>query len=200
MENITVTDTKQLKLAPTEHNVHPLIRQRFSARAFTENPITDAEMLTLFEAAAWAPSSMNEQPWRYRYALRGMPAFDELWNCLMPGNQPWTKQAAALVVSSGIKVLAKDGSPNHAWMHDVGLANANVLTQAVSMDLFGHIMGGIDRAKANALLSIDEAREGIICFMAFGHLGDADLLEEPFKTRELTPRRRRPIAETVTAL
>lgn len=202
MPHTTVSpeDTKDLKRAQTAHPVHPLIRDRFSARAFAAEPFTHDVVLTLLEAAAWAPSSMNEQPWRYRYALRGTPAFDRLWECLKPGNQPWTREAAALLVCSGIKVLARDGSPNTAWAHDVGLSNANLLTQAVSMGIYGHLMGGIERAKAEELLGIDPTREGIVCFLALGYLGTADQLGEPFRTRELTPRTRRPLTELVTAL
>lgn len=197
---VTPEDTKDLKRASTTHPVHPLIRGRFSARAFADAPFTHEVMLTLLEAAAWAPSSMNEQPWRYRYALRGTPAFDRLWECLRPGNQPWTRNAAALVVCSGIKVLDRDGSPNTAWEHDVGLSNANLLTQAVSMGIYGHLMGGIDRGRTEALLGLDPAHEGIVCLLALGYLGTADQLGEPFRTRELTPRTRRPLAELVTAL
>jgi nitroreductase len=192
--------TKALKHAPTKHAVLPHIRQRWSARAFDGQPLAEAELHTLFEAASWAPSAMNEQPWRYRYAVRGTPMFDRLWECLMPGNQPWASNAAVLVVSSGMKLYHKNNAPNHSWMHDVGLANANLLTQAISMDIFGHLIGGYDHAKADALLNIDEAAEELVCFLALGHLGAASLLEEPFRTRELTPRSRRSLEETVTAL
>lgn len=191
---------KIVKRASTMHAVHPLIRDRFSARAFADAPFTDEVMRTLLEAAAWAPSSMNEQPWRYRYAMRGTPAFDALWECLKPGNQPWSRNAAALVVCSGITVLARDGSANLAWAHDVGLSNANLLTQAVSMGIYGHLIGGFERCKAEELLAIDTAREEIVCLLALGYLGDPDTLAEPFRTRELTPRTRRPLDEVVTAL
>ena len=192
--------TALLKEAPTEHAVHSLIRNRWSARAFSTAPLTHEDVHTLIEAAAWAPSSMNEQPWRYRYALRGSAAFGQLWECLMGGNQPWTKDAAALVVCSGMKLLAKNGQPNNAWKHDLGLANANLLTQALSMNIYGHLMGGFDHAKANEALSIDEVNEEVFCFLALGYLGEAEQLIEPFKTRELTARSRRPLAQTVTAL
>ncbi len=178
----------------------PFIRQRWSARAFDDRPLSEGELHTLFESASWAPSAMNEQPWRYRYALRGTPMFDRLWECLLPGNQPWAAHAAALVVSSGMKLLHRNNAPNHSWMHDVGLANANLLLQATSMDIFGHLIGGFDHARANTLLNIDEATEELVCFLALGRLGPASLLEEPFRTRELTPRHRRPLEETVTAL
>lgn len=193
-------DIKALKEAPTEHPVHALIRQRFSARGFSEKPLTAEVMNTLFEAAAWAPSSMNEQPWRYRFALRGTPAFEQLWNCLAPGNQPWTKAAAALVVCSGKTFLHRNNEPNHNWKHDVGLANANLLMQAVSMDIYGHLMGGFDHNKTNTALGLGDGSEEVTCFLALGYLGDAEQLVEPFKTREHTARTRRALSGTVTAL
>ncbi len=194
------TDIKALKEAHTEHAVHALIRQRFSARGFSEKPLTAEVMNTLFEAASWAPSSMNEQPWRYRYALRGTPAFEELWECLAIGNQPWAKGAAALVVCLGRTNLQRSGQPNHYWLHDVGLANANLLIQAASMDIYGHLMGGFDHHKAKATLGLSDLAEEVACFIALGHLGDAEQLVEPFKAREHTARSRRALNETVTAL
>ncbi|MBK8341251.1 MAG: nitroreductase family protein [Flavobacteriales bacterium] len=193
-------DTRAIKEARTTHAVLPLIRQRWSARAFSDRPITEEELHTVFEAASWAPSAMNEQPWRYRYALRGTPWFAALWECLLPGNQPWAQNAGALVVCSGLVLLHKHNQPNHSWQHDVGMANANLLTQAVSMGIYGHLMGGFDHAKANSALSIDTTTEELVCFLALGHLGDPGGLPEPFLTREITPRTRRPLPETVTAL
>ncbi|QQR88148.1 MAG: nitroreductase family protein [Flavobacteriales bacterium] len=193
-------DIKGLKAAPTEHAVIPLIRQRFSARGFSDAPLTTDVLMTLFEAAAWAPSSMNEQPWRYRFALRGSQQFELLWSCLTAGNQPWTKNAGALVVCSGSTVLQRNGEPNHYWLHDVGSANSNLLLQAASMDIYGHLMGGFDRAKASELLGPVGGKEEIACFLALGYLGDPATLVEPFKTREHTPRARRALDQTVIAL
>jgi len=202
MEGTSVIDTRALKVAHTEHAVLPLIRERWSARAFSEKPITDEVMRTLFEAAIWAPSAMNEQPWRYRYALHGTEDFQRLWDCLSGGNQPWAHNAGALVVCSGMKLLRshKNRQPNHSWQHDVGLANANLLLQATSMGIYCHLMAGFDHEKANAALGIDTGKEEIVCFLALGYLGDVAQLIEPFHTREITPRTRRALAETVIGL
>lgn len=193
-------DIKALKEAPTEHAVIPLIRQRFSARGFSEAALATDVLMTLFEAAAWAPSSMNEQPWRFRYALRGSAAFDALWACLTAGNQPWAKGAGALVVCSGNTLLQRNGEPNHYWLHDVGLANANLLLQAASMDIYGHLMGGFDRARLSAQLGFEHGHEEVVCVLALGYLGDAEALTEPFRAREHAPRTRRPLGGTVIAL
>jgi nitroreductase len=200
MTDLTTVDTKALKEARTENAVLPLIRQRFSARAFSPDLLREEELLALFEAAAWAPSAMNEQPWRFRYALRGSEWFDKLWSCLNPGNQPWTRNAAALVVCSVMKKLERNNEPNHSRHHDLGLANAQLLMQATSMGIYGHLMGGFDHEKADQVLGIDAENEEVFCLLALGRLGDPDALVEPFKTRELMSRTRRPLASIAQRL
>lgn len=143
---------------------------------------------------------MNEQPWRYRYTLRGTEWFDKLWNCLNPGNQPWTAKAAALVVCSVMKDLERNSQPNQSRHHDLGLANAQLLLQATSMGIYGHLMGGFDLEKADRELGIDTNHEEVVCLLALGRLGSADALVEPFKTRELMMRTRRPLASTAHRL
>lgn len=193
-------DARAIKEARTDHDVLPVIRERFSARAFSYEPLEEEELMTLFEAAAWAPSAMNEQPWRYRYALRGTGAFDRLWNLLNAGNQPWAKNAAALVVCSVMTTLERNGHPNHSRLHDLGLANAQLLTQATSMGIFGHLMGGFDHERAQQELGLDPAIEEVFCILALGRITSSETLEEPFRTREMTARSRRPLHATATRL
>ncbi len=200
MTTDTRSDARSIKEARTEHDVLPTIRERFSARAFSDQVLSEDELLTLFEAATWAPSAMNEQPWRYRYAMRGTLAFDRLWDLLNSGNQPWAKNAAALIVCSVMSTLERNGQPNQSRLHDLGLANAQLLMQATSMEIFGHLMGGFDHARAQKELGLDPATEEVFCILALGRLTSPETLPEPFKTRELTPRIRRPFAETVTRL
>lgn len=193
-------DTKALKEARTEHAVLPVIRQRFSARAFSAEVLNEAELMTLFEAAAWAPSAMNEQPWRYRWALRGTEAFDRLWDLLNTGNQPWAKNAAALVACSVKTTLERNGQANHSRLHDLGMANAQLLVQATSMGIYGHQMGGFDHGRAQSELDLDPAKEEVFCILALGRLTTPESLSEPFRTRELMPRSRRPLSESVVRL
>lgn len=197
---MSVVATVALKEAPTEHAVHPLIRERFSARAFSADPLTEEELMTLFEAAAWAPSAMNEQPWQYRFALRGTGAFERVWDLLNTGNQPWARNAAALVVCSVRTSLQRNDQPNHSRLHDLGLANAQLLVQATSMGIFGHLMGGFDHDRAQQELGLDPATEEVFCILALGRLTSPETLDEPFRTRELTARSRRSLLETVTRL
>ena len=137
---------------------------------------------------------MNEQPWEYYYAHRGSDGFQKIWECLMPGNQPWAKNAAVLVVAVSRNTHAANGKHNVTALHDLGMANATLLLQARSLGIFGHPMGGFDPAKATALLQLDENRSPV-CVFALGYLDDPEKLEEPFKTRELTPRSRKPVEE-----
>ena len=188
METTTLPHTDALKEAPTTHPVHPLVRRRWSARAFGEASIGDDELATLLEAAAWAPSAMNEQPWRFRHARRGTPAFDALWDLLKPGNQPWTRNAALLIAISGVKHHARNEAPNASWQHDVGLATANLLLQATGLGIHGHLMGGFDKERTQEHLGLDPEREEVVTILALGRITDPETLEEPFRGRELAPR------------
>lgn len=185
-----------IKTAVTRLPVIDLIKNRWSARAFSEQNLTSEQVLTLIEAASWAPSSMNEQPWRYRYALRGTAGFEQMWQCLLPGNQPWAKNAAALLLCVAKKNFARNGNPNRHAMHDTGMANAFLMLQATSMGIYGHIMAGYDPIKLKETLSPADDEEAV-CIIALGLLGEPEQLDEPFRTREITPRSRREVEEFV---
>lgn len=183
-----------IKIPKTIYPVLPAITNRWSARSFSDRAITETELMTLFEAASWASSSNNEQPWMYIYAHKGEPEFEQIWDCLMGGNQPWAKNAAVLVLSIVKTHFEKSGTENiHAW-YDVGSANAQLLIQAASMGLYGHEMGGFHRGKLNELFPL-RANMEYACVLALGHLGQPEDLIEPFKTREITPRTRKPISD-----
>lgn len=185
-----------VKIATTRLPVLDLIKNRWSARAFSAQNLRDEHLLTLIEAASWAPSSMNEQPWRYRYALRGSRAFEQMWACLLPGNQSWAKDAAALLLCTAKNNFARNDSPNRHAMHDVGMANAFLLLQATEMEIYGHIMGGYDPVKLRETYALTNDEEAV-CIIALGYLGSPEQLDEPFKTREITPRSRRAIEDFV---
>lgn len=183
-----------IKTAVTRLPVIDLIKERWSARAFSDQNLSAEQVLTLIEAASWAPSSMNEQPWRYRYALRGTEEFNEMWSCLLPGNQPWAKNAAALILSTTKKNFARNNAPNHYAQHDTGMANAFLILQATQMKIYGHMMGGFDANLLRETFQLAEDEEPV-CIIALGYLGAPEQLEEPFKTREITPRSRRTVEE-----
>jgi nitroreductase len=185
-----------IKHATTQYPVLELIKQRWSARSFSPKEISTESMLTILEAASWAASANNEQPWEFQYALKGTPGFDLIWNCLMPGNQPWNKKAAAFIVTIARNTFGATGKPNTYATHDVGLATSHILLQASSMDIFTHPMAGFEKDKLSEALGLTE-NQTPICVVALGYLDDAEKLEEPFKGRELTPRTRKPLSEIV---
>lgn len=182
-----------IKEAQTRHPVHPLLRRRWSARAFAPQPIAEQTLMTLLEAASWAPSSMNEQPWAYLFAHKGEAAFDLMAECLLPGNR-WAKNAPLMLLSLARKTFSTNGKPNRHALHDVGAANAQLLLQAADMDIYGHQMGGFDMDKTLRTFHIPDDLEPV-CFIALGYLDDPDTLEEPFRSRELTPRSRKPVED-----
>lgn len=152
-------------------------------------------MDTLLEAASWAFSSNNAQPWNYIYAHReNKEPFEKLVSCLLRGNKEWAKDASVIMVALANKKMDNGHENIYSW-HDVGAANANLMLQAVSMNIYGQLMGGFDSKKAIEVLNIDLEKMEPVVFIALGYLDSPDKLEEPFKTRELTPRSRRSAEE-----
>ncbi|MEP7196260.1 MAG: nitroreductase family protein [Saprospiraceae bacterium] len=186
--------SEEIKIAKTNHPVLSEISKRWSARAFDSSLIGQEELETLLEAASWAPSANNEQPWTYYYAHHGTAGFESLWECLMEANRPWTTKASILMVACTRKQFEKSGKNNHTAEHDLGMANALLLLQATKMNIYGHLMGGFERHKIIELLNLDEHMHPV-CMIALGKLADPETLEEPYKTRELTPRNRKPLVE-----
>lgn len=187
-----------IKIAHTSHPVLELIKNRWSARSFSDKPIYENEMNTIIEAGSWAFSAMNEQPWRYIVALKNTTLFDQLFSVLTSGNQPWCKNAAALVLTIGKKTYTANGAINTVMLHDVGAANMLMTLQGNSMGIYSHVIGGFDAKKSIELFNLDNDLQPI-AMMAFGFLDDAEKLDEPFKTRELTARTRKPIEELILA-
>ncbi len=187
METIVAPMYKSTEI---EYPVADLIAQRRSRRAYASQPIEAHKIHSLFEAARWAPSSMNEQPWSYIYATQDQP---ELWNKLLDtlneSNRVWAKHAPLLILSMVRRTLIRNGAANGAARYDVGAANAFLSMQATQLGLNVHQMGGFDRQKAVENLNIPETHEPMV-IMAVGHLGDSENLSENLKNREVAPRER----------
>lgn len=184
-----------IKEAKTNYPVHELIKKRFSARSFSEKEISQDELNTILEASSWAFSAMNYQPWRYIYVRKNdSQNFEKLADCLNGGNKPWAKNADVLMVCL-VKKKYDDGNVNGAAYHDVGAANATMILQAVSMNIYGHVMGGFGKSKAAELLNIDTEEYDPFVMIALGHLDLPEKLDEPYKTREVTPRSRKSLDE-----
>lgn len=175
-----------------------LVLKRWSPLAFEKTGISSEMVDSLFEAAGWAPSSMNEQPWIYFYALRDEEDnFERLAECLVPGNRLWAKEAAMLVLSVAIKKFSYKERPNRHAMHDTGAANALLALQAASLGLQAHQMGGFDMEKTMALFGLDPERHEPASFIALGYPGDPDLLPDELRKRELSARTRKEISSFV---
>jgi nitroreductase len=186
----------QYKTAITQYPVSDSIKNRWSPRSFSGEAISEPALHTIVEAATWAFSAMNEQTWRYMIAQKGTPLFDQFFDTLFPGNQPWNKQASALILSVAKTNMADGITPNVSAMHDVGAANMLLTLQANSMGIYTHLVGGFDRNKITALLQLEGDVVPVV-MIALGSPADAEKLDEPFKTREKAPRSRKPINEII---
>lgn len=186
------------KPAITEHAVHDLVRRRWSPCAFADRPVDRETILSLFEAARWAASCYNDQPWYYVFAVRPTADFDRLASCLVEGNRPWATLAPVLALSVARRCFHHNGKPNaHAW-HDVGQASAHLALQATALGLAVHQMGGFDAAKAREVLGIPDTHEPV-AMIAIGYIGDAGALPQPYRDRETAPRTRKSVRDFVFA-
>lgn len=184
----------KLKQAKTEKDVHELIRKRWSPRAFSDRMIEQEDLEEIFEAASWAASAFNEQPWQYYYAHNNTPGFDLLWDCLADGNKTWTKSAAVLFVALYRKTYKKNGKHNNTAMHDLGMANAQLLLQAVHRDIYGHLMAGFlpEKVKENLNAGDDFVP---VCMGVLGYPGNVNQLAEAYKSLETEKRNRKPVKD-----
>ena len=186
------------KPADTQYPIHDVMRRRWSPRAFDERPIEPEKLRSLFEAARWAPSSNNGQPWRFLVATRDNKIdHDRLLNCLVEANQKWAYRAPVLLLSVA-KLQFEDGSPNRHALYDTGMAVENLSLQATELGLVAHQMAGflIDRTRADC--QIPEGYE-LVAMMAIGYPGDPAILSERLRAREVQPRDRKPVTEFVYA-
>lgn len=177
-----------------ESQVLDSIKRRRSLRAYSSMPVEEEKIQSLFEAARWAPSSMNEQPWTYLYATRGQQLFSEILECLNESNLLWAQHAPLLVVSLARKKLLRNGLPNGSARYDLGAANAFLSLQATELGLNVHQMGGYNKDKLVELLGIPTEEYELGVVMAIGYPGDPETLPENIKQRELAPRSRHTVS------
>jgi nitroreductase len=185
-------------VAPNRHADHAIAEQfltRWSPRAFADTPMSQAQLMSVLEAARWAPSASNNQPWRFVWGLRGDAGFAAIAETLVPFNQAWAEKAAALVMVASQDYTEKDAvrSPNRWHAFDAGAAWAQMALQAQSMGLVAHAMGGFDVDTATRLLNVPE---GVVlqAVVAFGTKGDVATLPEGLQAREF-PSARHPLAQ-----
>lgn len=182
--------------ASTSVPILDVLTERWSPRAFDAEAVLEPGALAgAFEAARWAPSASNTQPWRFIVARRGSETFDIIAGTLMGFNQMWAGSAAALVVNIAI-TAAEDGTPMPWAQYDLGQAVAHLSVQAHAEGLHVHQMGGFDREAISAAFELDE-RFVPLSVMTIGKLGDAAGLPDALREREVAPRQRLGLDEIV---
>jgi nitroreductase len=183
--------------AVTDYPVHELIASRWSPYSFANRSVSDDDLRSLFEAARWAPSSYNEQPWSYMVAKKeDLDEFGRLLSCLVEANQAWAKAASVLALGISRLNFARNNNPNRAAIHDLGLAAANLVLEATSRGLAVHQMIGILPDKVRELYSVPEGHEPMTA-LAIGYAGDPMDLPEELRPRDSARRPRKPLKEFI---
>jgi nitroreductase len=178
-----------------EYPIEDIFVARWSPRAMTGEPLSDGEINTLFEAARWAPSTYNEQEWRFLYARRDTPQWQTFFELLVEGNQAWCKNAAMLVVIVAHKVFELNRKPNPVHLFDVGAAFENIALQGTAMGLVIHGMQGFDFAKAHSALNVPEDY-AVAAMFAAGRPAEPETLAQPMRDRE-KPSDRKPVTQII---
>ncbi len=196
--SISQAELEIRKLADTKYPIEDALRRRCSTVAFADRPVEIEKLRQLFEAARWAPSSYNEQPWSFLLNVRSEAPedYDRLLSCLAPPNRVWAHRAPVLVLTVAKRHFDADGKVNHYAFHDVGLAVGNLTIEATALGLFAHLMAGFDATEARKLFAIPETHEPV-SVIAVGYFGGLESLPPEIQRRELAPRKRRPFREFV---
>lgn len=185
------------KLADTLPSVHELIRRRWSPRSFSDQEISTEVLRTILEAARWAASSNNEQPWRFLVARKSdRAAYEKILSLLVPGNQAWAKTAPVLLIMAAKRTFSHSGAPNRFGMHDGGQALAHLFLQATALGLHAHGMAGFDAERARKELGIPDDYD-LGAAVALGYLASPDQLPEKYRQGENSKRQRKPLNEIV---
>ena len=185
------------KRASTDYPIHKLLAERWSPYAFEERLVSEADLCSFFEAARWAASSYNEQPWNYIVATKeNSDHFQQLLSCLVEGNQIWAKNAPVLALGIASLKFALNNKDNRAAIHDLGLATGNLSVEATARGICVHQMIGIYPDKARDLFDIPDGYEAWTA-LAIGYRGEPMTLPDPLKERDLIPRQRKPLEQFV---
>jgi nitroreductase len=178
-----------------DYPVEAIFYRRWSPRALSGEAITDDELFTIFEAARWAPSTYNEQEWRFLYARRDTKQWPIFFDLLTEGNQSWGERAAVLTVILARKTFTRNCKPNPVHLFDVGSAWQNAALQATAMGIVAHGMAGFDFAKAKTVLNVPDVFD-VAAMFALGRPGDPNQLPENYRAMEI-PSQRRPVQESI---
>lgn len=186
------------KPAITNKSIHPLIKNRWSPRSFDSRPVEEEKLKRIFEAARWAPSSFNEQPWRFVVGIKGDNTWKKIFESLVEWNQQWAVTAPVLIMAIGRETYTKTGKPNEVFKYDTGQSVAYLTLQVYEEGLVMHQMGGFSKDKAIELLSIPEGYAPLTV-SAIGYQAPPEKLPEEFEKLEHGQRSRIPLNELVFA-
>jgi nitroreductase len=194
---LSAIEVNNLKQAPAVEGVLPAIHRRWSARSFSEREVSPAELARVFEAARWAASSNNEQPWRFLTGVRGSATYQKIFSTLMGFNRNWAGSAPVLILGVASAKFARNGADNAYALYDLGAATSYLTLQAASLGLTTHQMAGYDHAAARLALEIPEDYV-LGSVVALGYQGEpAALRDENLIARETSPRERKPLSQFV---
>lgn len=194
---LSASEVHQLKQAPADERILPAIRHRWSPRSFADRDVNPADLKTIFEAVRWAPSSYNEQPWRYFVGTRGSETYNKILQSLGEFNQAWARSAPVLTLNVARTTFSHNNTPNPVALYDLGASAATLCYEATSLGLFTHQMAGYDREVARKLFNVpDEYIFGAA--MALGYQGEPSALpNEQMIAQETASRQRKPLSEFV---
>jgi nitroreductase len=184
-----------IKQPDIDYPVHPLIAARWSPRAYDTRPVEKEKLQRIFEAARWAASSSNLQPWNFLIGIRGDEVYEKIFGTLVEFNQLWAVNAPLLVLAIS-KTTNQRGEPNKYYDYDLGQAVAMLSLQAISEGIYAHQMGGFDASKAASIFKIPEDYKVLVAF-TLGYLGDPASLHHKLQKMEISPRTRRSSGEFV---
>lgn len=185
-----------VKVRRSELALVPELNERYSPRAFSDREVSDEELQLLLEAARWAPSSYNEQPWRFLVTRRGEEGHADLFGTLTASNQAWVHKAPILILNMVVRAFERNNAGNyHAW-HDLGGAIAQFTVQATALGMGLHQLAGFDATAARAAFDIPSELD-LVSLTAVGFPGRVEDLDEPLRAREANHTRRKPLSELV---
>lgn len=194
---LSASEVNQLKQAPADDRILPVILQRWSPRSFADRDVSPADLKTIFEAVRWTASSYNEQPWRYFVGTRGSETYKKILAALVEFNQAWARSAPVLMLNVASPKFSHNAFPNPVAPYDLGASGATLCYQATALGLFAHQMAGYDREVARKLFNVPEDYV-FGAAIALGYLGEpAALPNDHYRKQEESPRNRKGLNEWV---
>lgn len=194
---LSANEVNMLKHAPAVEGVLPIVLERWSARAFSDRDVSTADLVRVFEAARWAASSSNEQPWRFLVGVRNSSTHRKIASALAGFNKEWGPTAPVLILGVTSTSFAHNGKPNAYALYDLGAASSYLTLQAAAVGLVSHQMAGFDHEAMRQLFEIPD-NYALGCVIALGYQGEpATLANEQLRAREHAPRERKSLHEIV---